>query len=169
MIWIFIVVLVVLVILTFTKFEIRKEIDINATVNRVWAVIIDFENYKNWSTQLTYLGGEVKLHQKLHLKLSAEGAAPYEFEPIVSHWEENKKFAWLARTGLPRIFDGEHFFELNDLGNGRTQVINREEYRGLLSMIIRQLPMMKTAPQGFEKMNAELKAFVESNVSAPSN
>lgn len=169
MIWIVIAVIVVLVILAFTKFEIRKEIEINAAASRVWAVIIDFENYKNWNSQLTYLGGEVKIHQKLHLKLSAEGAAPYEFKPIVSHWQENKKFAWLARTGLPQIFDGEHFFELTDLGNGRTRVVNREEYRGLLSLIIRQLPMMKTAPQGFEKMNMELKTVVESNALTASN
>jgi hypothetical protein len=71
-------------------------------------------------------------------------------------------FGWIARTGgIPRIFDGEHFFEMKALDNGKTLLANREEYRGILSLLMRQLPMMKLAPQGFERMNRELKAFVE--------
>jgi hypothetical protein len=62
---------------------------------------------------------------------------------------------------LPRVFDGEHFFELQDLGNGKTMVVNREEYRGVLSLIIRNLPMMNNAPEGFELMNTELKRYCE--------
>lgn len=107
------------------------------------------------------MGGTVQPKGKLLLKLAATGADPYEFKPDISYWQTNKQFAWIAKTGLPRIFDGEHFFELEDLGNGKTRVINREEYRGVLSPLFRQLPMMKTAPDGFKKMNQELKNYVE--------
>lgn len=110
---------------------------------------------------MSYLGGTIEPNGKLHLKLSAEGSEPYEFKPDISFWEEQKRFAWLAKTGLPRIFDGEHFFELKDPGNGRTLLTNREEYRGILSQIFKQLPMMKTAPNGFKKMNLELKTYIE--------
>ena len=51
-------------------FEIRDEIEINAPPDKVWATLIDFENYKNWNTQLTFLGGTVQPNGKLHLKLS---------------------------------------------------------------------------------------------------
>lgn len=151
----------VLFALSFSKFEIRKEVEINAIPEKVWGSIIDFPNYKHWNTQLTYLGGNVKPNGSLHLKLSVAGTNPYEFKPTISHWDEHKKFAWLAITGLPRIFDGEHFFELIDLGNDKTLLINREEYRGILSLIMKNLPMMKDAPSGFEKMNAEIKTYVE--------
>lgn len=151
----------VILLLSRTSFEIRDEIEINASTEKVWATIIDFENYKNWNSQLTFLGGMVKPNGKLHLKLSAVGAEPYEFKSDISFWQEKKQFAWIAKTGLPRIFDGEHFFELNDLGNGKTLLTNREEYRGVLSQIFRQLPMMKTAPDGFKKMNLELKHYIE--------
>lgn len=160
--WIIIVALALIVLLlSRTSFEIRDEIEINAPMAKVWRVIIDFENYKSWNTQLTYLGGEVKPNGKLHLKLAAEGSAPYEFKPDISYWEEQKRFAWIAKTGFSRLFDGEHFFELQDLGNGKTLLINREEYRGLLSLLFKQLPMMKSAPAGFRKMNLELKGYVE--------
>ena len=157
----FLAFIVILIVLSRTQFEIRKDVEINAPSAKVWRAVVEFEKYKEWNSQLQYLGGEVKPQGLLHLKLSVKGTDPYEFKPIVSYWEENKRFAWLAATGLPRVFDGEHFFELQDLGNGKTMVVNREEYRGVLSLIIRNLPMMKNAPEGFELMNTELKRYCE--------
>jgi hypothetical protein len=153
--------LLVLLILSRTSFEIRDEIEIDASIEKVWATVVDFENYNNWNSQLTFLGGTVKANGQLHLRLSTEGTIPYEFNARISYWNENKQFAWIAKTGLPRIFDGEHFFELHDLGNGKTLLTNREEYRGILSQLFRLLPMMKTAPEGFKKMNSELKNYIE--------
>jgi hypothetical protein len=154
--------LVSLLLLSRTSFEIRNDIEVDAPIDKVWQAVIDFDNYKNWNTQLSYLGGDVKPNGQLHLKLGVEGTTPYEFKAHISHWEDKKRFAWIARTGLPRVFDGEHFFELQNLGNGKTLLINREEYRGVLSLIFQQLPMMKVAPKGFEKMNIEFKNYVES-------
>ncbi|MEK6482350.1 SRPBCC domain-containing protein [Catalinimonas sp. 4WD22] len=163
MLWLYIsaAFLLIMLALSFTRFEIIHEIKIKASPEKVWAAIIDFEHYYKWNSQLKYLGGQIKPGGKLHLKLSAEGAEPYEFKPSITHWEINKKYGWIGRTGFPGIFDGEHFFELNDLGNGKTLLTNREEYRGVLSMLMKQLPMMKHAPQGFEKMNKELKRYIE--------
>ena len=160
--WIILTIAVLtILLLSRTSFEIRDDIEINASTDKVWEAIIDFENYKKWNSQLAFLGGAVQPNGKLHLKLSAAGTKPYEFKPDISHWQEKKQFAWIGRTGLPRIFDGEHFFELKDLGNGKTLLTNREEYRGVLSQLFRQLPMMKTAPEGFKKMNVELKNYIE--------
>lgn len=160
--WILIAILLVSLLLSRTKFEVRHDIELEAPLEKVWTTIIDFKNYHRWNSQLSYLGGEVAPGGRLHLKLSVAGATPYEFKPAVSQWQDQAVFAWIARTGgIPRIFDGEHFFEMKTLGNGKTLLVNREEYRGVLSLLMQQLPMMKLAPQGFERMNQELKAFVE--------
>jgi len=157
-----IIALVFLIIgLSLTSFEINEKVEIKAPIEKVWSTIIDFDSYSEWNSQLEYLGGEVKPNGKLHLKLSTEGAAPYEFKPTISHWKENEKFGWLAKTGLPRVFDGEHFFELEKIDDDTTLVINREEYRGVISLIMKNLPMMETAPKGFKKMNSELKNYIE--------
>lgn len=155
------ILLILILGLSRTKFEVRHEIVIHAPLQIVWQTVIAFENYKDWNSQLSYLGGKVLLHEKLHLKLSVVGATPYEFKPTISYFKENERFAWIAITGIAKVFDGEHFFELKDLGNGKVSLVNREEYRGVLSLIMQQLPMMKLAPKGFEKMNEELKTFIE--------
>ena len=114
-----------IVALSFTSFEINEKIEIDASKEEVWNTIIDFDNYAQWNSQLAYLGGAVEPNGKLHLKLSAEGTDPYEFKPDISYWEENTKFAWIAITGVPRVFDGEHFFELEETADGKTLVTNR--------------------------------------------
>jgi len=160
--WITIGVITVLIVgLSRTKFEVRHDIIISAPAQKVWEAVIDFQNYKNWNSQLLYLGGTIAKNEVIHLKLSVEGATPYEFKPTISQWQEGKSFAWIAITGLPRLFDGEHFFELVSNENGTTTLINREEYRGVLSLVMQQLPAMKLAPKGFEKMNIELKNYLE--------
>jgi hypothetical protein len=47
------------------------------------------------------------------------------------------------------------------MGNRKVLLVNREEYRGIISLIMKQLPMMKLAPKGFEKMDEELKNYIE--------
>jgi hypothetical protein len=155
------IITVILIGLSRTQFEVRHQIIIDASPQKVWQTVIDFENYKKWNSQLIYLGGIVAPNEAIHLKLSVEGTTPYEFKPTISHWDEGKSFAWIARTGIPRLFDGEHFFEIVPNQNGTITLINREQYRGVISLIMQQIPAMKLAPKGFEKMNVELKEYIE--------
>ncbi len=143
-----------------TEFAVAHTIDIDAPPERVWAALVDFPRYAEWNTQLAVRGGEARAGAELYLALSTPDAS-YEFHPVVSSFEEGRRFAWIARTGIPRLFDGEHFFEISPLPSGGTRVTNREEYRGVLSPVMRRLPAMKSAPAGFEKMNLELKRYVE--------
>lgn len=147
--------------LSTASFEIREEVVINAPPQRVWEVLVDFPHYAEWNTQLSWLGGIAGPQQTLKLRLAAAGTEPYEFAPVVSQWQPESRFAWLARTGAPRVFDGEHFFELEPLSEGRTRLVNRELYSGILAPIIQRQPMMAGAPQGFAKMNLEIKARAE--------
>lgn len=46
--WIILAVAILaILLLSRTSFEIRDEIEINASADKVWATVIDFENYKN--------------------------------------------------------------------------------------------------------------------------
>jgi hypothetical protein len=124
-------------------------------------VLVDLPGHSAWDHQLTHLGGEVALGKTVHLRLSADGAEPYDFFAEVTHLEAPTHFAWLAQTGLPRVFDGHHHFELERLPDGTTKVVNRERYSGVLAPVMERLPMMAGAPAGFAAMNADLKRRVE--------
>ena len=44
-------------------FEIRTEVEIDATPECVWDVLLDFRAYQSWNPFLRYVGGGARLHQ----------------------------------------------------------------------------------------------------------
>lgn len=93
-------------------------------------MLADDAHYAEWNTQLAWLGPPASPGATLHLRLAAEGADPYEFKPLVTAWERERRFTWLAITGV-------------------------------LSPLMKRLPMMAGAPAGFRKMNDELRRRAE--------
>jgi len=131
---------------------------IEAPDSVVWDVLMDMGRYQEWSTLLsTEETTRPRLNATIRLRLSMPDGPSYSFEPEVIALEEKRHFAWRQKTGVHGIFDGEHHFELTKTNDGQTQLYNYERYSGLLSPIIKRLPMMQSAPQGFAAMNAEIK------------
>jgi hypothetical protein len=62
---------------------------------------------------------------------------------------------------LPSIFDGEHFFKIEPLDEGRrTRFIQGDQFTGLLVPLLRK-NLDRGTREGFEAMNQALKARVE--------
>lgn len=58
------------------------------------------------------------------------------------------------------LFDGEHIFELVDLGDGTTKFLHREQFRGILVPLLWK--QLDTATrQAFVDMNTALKQRAE--------
>ena len=83
-----------------------------------------------------------------------------EFTPKVTEFVPGRRWAWLGQVGLPRIFDGAHYFEVEDLGNGRSRFIQGEEFRGVLVPFLKPKLDGQTV-DGFKAMNEALKSRAE--------
>ena len=143
-------------------FTISARTVIHAPVDVVWQVMMDFSAYEQWSTMLLpEQDTPPQLGTTIKLRLALSDGAAYSFEPVVIALDENYHFAWRQKTGITGVFDGEHHFELKMVENGQTELHNYEHYSGLLSPIFKRLPMMQSAPAGFEAMNAEIKMRAE--------
>ena len=82
------------------------------------------------------------------------------FKPTVTRVDSGRELRWLGRLLLPGIFDGEHIFEVSFLGEKRTQLTQRETFRGLLVPLLWSSLNTNTR-KGFEAMNVALKARAE--------
>jgi hypothetical protein len=81
------------------------------------------------------------------------------FRPEVTVVEPNETFEWLGHLGVSGVFDGRHRFALTELPDGRTRLVQSEQFSGLLVRLMRkQLDGGTTA--GFEAMNEALAAHV---------
>ena len=97
--------------------EIKTEILIHATPEKVWVVLTDFDNYKNWNPFIQSITGEVAVGNTITARLEPPGARGMTIRPKVLAFTPNKELRWLGHFLVPGLFDGEHSFELIDKGN----------------------------------------------------
>src|SRR2546427_656795 len=96
---------------------------------------------------------------RIDVLIGATGTRPMRFRPTVKAVIPNRELRWLGRLGLPRLFDGEHIFQIEPLGSMRTRFIQREQFRGLLVPFLAR-SLNRDARRGFEEMNRALQARI---------
>ena len=140
--------------------RIRTEIEIDAPPADVWRVLTSFSEFAEWNPFMPDAQGEASAGSKLHVRMSPPGGSAMTIHPTVLVADEPREFRWLGHMGIPGLFDGEHVFELEDLG-GRTRFVQREKFRGIFAAPILAMVGEKTE-RGFVEMNEALRARVES-------
>lgn len=142
------------------KKEIKTEIIIHSTPERVWEVLTAFEKYPLWNPFVKSIGGQVKAGEKIVVRLEPPGAKGMTFKPTVLAFETNKEFKWMGHLFFPGLFDGEHRFELIDNGNGSTTFIHAERFKGVLVRFLVKM-LDGSTRDGFRAMNEKLKEEAE--------
>jgi hypothetical protein len=138
--------------------EVRTEIGIGASPERVWSVLMDFGSYAEWNPFIRRINGEPAVGSRLELRIEPPEGRGLTFKPSVLRAEANREFAWLGHLVLPGIFDGEHHLELHPRNRG-TLFVQREEFKGILVPLIGR--GFERTKRGFEQMNAALKERAE--------
>lgn len=140
--------------------EIKTEIEINASIDKVWKILTDFKAYPSWNPFIVSLEGDVHVGSIFKVVLHPPESKPMTFKPRCLQMELNKEFIWLGKLLFTGIFDGKHIFELTELGPSKTKLVQREEFKGLLVPLLwKQLD--KNTRKGFELMNEKLKEGAE--------
>jgi hypothetical protein len=124
--------------------EITTTMEINAPPRSVWKVLVDFQAHPQWNPFVRSIEGSPREGETLKVFI---------------------QLRWLGRVVLPGIFDGEHFFQIEPLDQGRrTRFIQGERFTGLLVPLLRK-NLDRGTREGFEAMNQALKARVEESSS----
>lgn len=140
--------------------ELYAEIQINAPVERVWGMLMDFKRYPEWNPFIQSISGSGEVGSKLKVVLKLEGRKATTFKPRVLANQPHEEFRWLGKLLLPGIFDGEHILLLRDEGEGRVKFVQQEYFRGIFaSSILRRIG--EATQRGFEAMNRALKERAE--------
>ena len=83
------------------------------------------------------------------------------FKPKVLNAEPNRELRWLGHLLFPGLFDGEHSFTIQPLGESRVRFVQREEFKGLLVPLLAR-SLDNGTRRGFEELNRALKERAES-------
>lgn len=141
-------------------YELHTEIEIDASAERVWRILTDFDAYPCWNPFVQQVSGDSRAGGQLEVQLHQPGSKPMTFRPRVIERQERRSFVWLGRMIAPKIFDGEHRYEIEPLSAERVRFVQRERFGGVLVPLLRKT-LDRDTRQGFLSMNEALKARAE--------
>jgi hypothetical protein len=140
--------------------EIRREIAIDATADRVWDVLTDFGAYGEWNPAFVSVEGTAEAGTRLDIRFALKGDRAIRMRPTVLAAEPGRELRWLGRLFVPGLFDGEHRFEIHEGSPGSVRFVQGERFRGLLVPFLKRLIEVDTVAM-FERVNAALAERVE--------
>lgn len=140
--------------------EIKTEIDIASTPERLWAILTDLPAYPEWNPFIRSVEGLLQPGQKLTVSIQPTGGRGMTFRPTVLVVTSNVELRWLGRFLCPGIFDGEHYFQIVPTAPGQTRFIQGERFSGLLVGFAKR-NLDRGTRAGFIAMNHALKERAE--------
>jgi len=140
--------------------ELRSETEIQASAERVWKLLTDFASFPQWNPFIRKASGNLRVGERLEVNIQPSGASGMTFRPTVLKAEPNRELRWLGHLLISGLFDGEHSFTIEPLGEGRVRFTQREVFTGLLVPLFAR-GLDTDTRRGFEEMNQALKSKAE--------
>ncbi len=138
--------------------EIKTEIIINAEIEKVWRILVNFEKYHEWNPYIKSISGNKKVGEQLLVNIHPPGGNETTIKTLILKFEENKEFRWLGKLLFNGLFDGKHYFKLST-NNGMTTLMHGEEFSGLLLNLFGN--NLDKTQSGFKLMNEAIKKECE--------
>lgn len=141
--------------------EIQISIEIQAGVERVWQVLTDFSAYARWNPMIRYARGEAVSGGSLRVHFQPSGRKRAQiFWPKLITVIPDRELRWLGRPRFPLIFDIDHYWILNPMGDDRTHLLHGTAILGLLAPIAGAM-LEGSTRKAFIEMNLAHKARAE--------
>jgi hypothetical protein len=112
--------------------QLHATIEIDATPERVWQVLTDLAAYPDWNPFITRASGTARPSQRLHLRMQPPGGRDATLRPTALEADPGRRLRWLGHLLLPGLFDGDHSFTIEPLGDRRVRVTQQERFRSIL-------------------------------------
>jgi hypothetical protein len=163
------ILIVLILILTFclilwtkgrTMREIRTEIEITAPPTKVWRILTNFENWKNWNPIINEASGIASLGSELSITMRGNnGKDGPKYKPKITIFEEPKSFRWRAKMMAEFLFTNDKVFELQETVSG-TRLIHKELFSGMFVPLFWS-KLNQGVPPMLKSMNDSLKKTAE--------
>jgi hypothetical protein len=110
----------------------RVELNVRATAERIWSILIDAENFPRWNSTVTQIEGAIREGGRLRIHVPGTKRT---FSPTVSDVVANSRMTWTG--GFAPMFKGVRTFELTSRGDGSTDFAMDERFSGLMLPLIK--------------------------------
>lgn len=139
--------------------ELRTEIEIQATPEKVWQVLTNLDKYPEWNPFIHHAIGKAQVGEKVDITFRS-GSKEMTLHCTVIKLEPNRELCWKYHVILPGLFRGEHSFTIEPMGANKVRFVDREIFNGLL-VALQAKDIDTNSKRGFEEMDKALKARAE--------
>ena len=144
--------------------EIKTEIDIESTPERLWSILTDFPAQSSWNPFIRSIEGPLQKGARLTVSIQPAGAKSMTFRPTVLVATPNVELRWLGHFLFRGVFDGEHYFQIARSTSGRVRFVQGEKFSGVL-VSLAKATLERGTRAGFVAMNQALKTRAENGLS----
>jgi hypothetical protein len=139
--------------------QLSNEVQMSASAEQVWQVLIDFATFPQWNPFLQRVRGILKKGEQLEVTVQTDGGQDWISRPTVVTVDPNRELRWREQSRIPGMLDVEHRFIIQTLDSGRVLFTQRAIFKGLLV----QLGVYRRMDTrwGFRAMNKALKLRAE--------
>lgn len=140
--------------------QIRTEITINASAERVRSVFSDLEKFPDWNPLITRASGDLRQGGQLDIYMEPPGGKAMGFKTTILKVEPNQELRWQGVFLHKILFSGHHCFMIEPQGDDQVIFVHGENFGGIMLPFMGS--MLNKVAKGFSDMNRALKARVES-------
>lgn len=138
--------------------EIATEIQIDAPVQRIWAVLVDFAAYPVWNPFLLKVDGVPERGARIRFRFELPRGFRAPACATVTAARVGRELRWAG--GVPGLFRAEHYFLLEPVGAATTRFRHGENFSGAL-VPLAWPALRRGGREVYEAMNNALKERVE--------
>jgi len=148
-----------------TRVELQTEIEIDAPVEAVWKVLMDFHLYSEWNPLLIEASVEQGVGGQTKFVSDIPDFGHIKSKGVVTIMDENSDFTFQVMTLHESFVMAEHKLMIVPLPNQRARFIHREIFNGaLVGVMLRFVPLEERTTKGFKLMDQALKQRVENRL-----
>lgn len=135
----------------------HTKIVINAPIEKVWAILTDFDRYEEWNPLIGKIWGTIQEN-----RIAFAHIVPLKsvFPIRIKSFKSQQSIIWQGKAFSANLMMGEHYYKLKDLGNNQTALEHGETFTGWASQFIPPL-VLSNIEDSYKYHNQKLKIIAE--------
>jgi hypothetical protein len=138
--------------------QVNTSIEILASAEIIWNILIDFERYVEWNPLFTYVKGSPEHGARLSIQMRRNWRM--RFHPKIVQLRKEGELTWEGKLGFCWLYRGRHSFRIEPTANG-CLFTHTERFSGLLTAVFPRGRYRQRLTRDFEHFNQALKRRAE--------
>jgi len=140
--------------------EIKTEIIINASKEKIWTLLSDLESYQRWNNIITSVKSSLQVGRGFRFKINIFGQAV----PMVAkihRSDQNQYLGWGNdyESWAKIILAAHHYFEIIEVSETQCKFVHGEQFYGVVPFVL--WPIINKMEKSYDQFNDSLKSEVE--------